>query len=180
MKLTTWTIVCLQLCSSSSGVLKDTFRFMFFVMIGSQLLIGKANAQENSINDTKTILTLNSAVSLHSDSTKIVEDAPLDIAQDRGLFIIAPDQKMQLRILGSVRYLVVYDELKLQSKNAFNTYEIPTPTTGKRSLITIMAWIKRVWVLKSPGRHKEGMCLSGWKQILWERMDFGSVMPMVK
>ncbi|WP_296705676.1 DcaP family trimeric outer membrane transporter, partial [Algoriphagus sp.] len=40
-------------------------------------------------------------------------------------------QKMQLRILGSVRYLVVYDEIKLQSKNTFNTSEIPTPTTGK-------------------------------------------------
>lgn len=60
------------------------------------------------------------------DSNKVVEDAPLDIAQDRGLFILTPDRKMQLRILGSVRYLLVFDELELSSKDALNTFEIPT------------------------------------------------------
>jgi len=37
--------------------------------------------------------------SLFADSTKIKKDAALDIGQDRGLFIVAPDEKMQLRIL---------------------------------------------------------------------------------
>ena len=51
--------------------------------------------------------------SLYIDSTKIIEDAALDIGQNRGVFIVAPDNKMQLRILGSVRYLVVYDDIDL-------------------------------------------------------------------
>ena len=121
-----------QFFNRYDGMLNGVFRAFIFLIIYCLLFIGNAIAQDNPTDDTKTILSLNSADTLHSDSTKIVEDAPLDIAQDRGLFIIAPDQKMQLRILGSVRYLVVYDELKLQSKNAFNTYEIPTPTTGKK------------------------------------------------
>lgn len=64
--------------------------------------------------------------SLFTDSTKIIEDAALDIGQDRGLFIVTPDNKMQLRILGSVRYLVVFDDMDLNSKNSLITFEIPT------------------------------------------------------
>ena len=62
--------------------------------------------------------------SLHKDTTKIIEDAALDIAQDRGLFIVTPDRQMQLRILGSVRYLVVYDDRDLISKNSLITSQI--------------------------------------------------------
>ncbi len=121
-----------QFFNRHNAIQNGVIRGFILLIFLSLLFVETTIAQDNSINDTKTILTLNSIDSLHSDSTKIVEDAPLDIAQDRGLFIIAPDQKMQLRILGSVRYLVVYDELKLQSKNAFNTSEIPTPSTGNK------------------------------------------------
>lgn len=62
--------------------------------------------------------------SLNMDTTKIIEDAALDIAQDRGLFIVTPDRKVQLRILGSVRYLLVYDDRDLHSKNSLITYQI--------------------------------------------------------
>ena len=61
---------------------------------------------------------------IHIDSTKIIEDAALDIAQDRGLFIITPDRLMQLRILGSVRYLVVFDDRDLPKMNSLSTYQI--------------------------------------------------------
>jgi len=74
-----------------------------------------------------TRVILGSDVSLNSlktDTTKIIEDAALDIAQDRGLFIVTPDRQMQLRILGSVRYLVVYDDRDLTSKNSLITYQI--------------------------------------------------------
>ena len=54
------------------------------------------------------------------------EDAPLDIGQDRGLFIVTADKKLQLRILGSVRYLVVLDGFNLADKAAFKTTQIPT------------------------------------------------------
>jgi hypothetical protein len=65
-----------------------------------------------------------SSDSLNLDTTKIIEDAALDIAQDRGLFIVTPDGQMQLRILGSVRYLLVYDNRDLFFKNSLNTYKI--------------------------------------------------------
>ena len=81
---------------------------------------------QNNTQDQKTIVLVNTADTNQSDTTKITEDAPLDIANNRGLFIITPDGKLQLRILGSVRYLVVYDELNLGSKNDFNTYQITT------------------------------------------------------
>ncbi len=61
---------------------------------------------------------------LHIDSTKIIEDAALDIAQSRGLFIVTPDRLMQLRILGSVRYLLVFDDRDLPKKNSLSTYQI--------------------------------------------------------
>lgn len=84
-------------------------------------------AQENAPSDTaRVLITTNMPMdSIQTDTTKIVEDAALDIAQNRGLFILTPDQKMQLRILGSVRYLVVVDNRDLPSKNSYNTSEIP-------------------------------------------------------
>lgn len=39
---------------------------------------------------------------------------------------------MQLRILGSVRYLVVYDDMDLSSKNSLITFEIPTGEAHQR------------------------------------------------
>jgi hypothetical protein len=89
-------------------------------------LFAPAFAQETQQDQPKTIMGTNVTDTLRSDTTKIVEDAPLDIAQNRGLFIVTPDQKMQLRILGSVRYLVVFDNRELSSKNNLNTYEVPT------------------------------------------------------
>jgi hypothetical protein len=69
---------------------------------------------------------------IQADTSKIIEDAPLDTGPDRGLFIVTPDQKMQLRILGSVRYLAVYDNVNFNSKNSFNTFFIPTPSGGDK------------------------------------------------
>ncbi|MCA6073466.1 DcaP family trimeric outer membrane transporter [Fulvivirga sedimenti] len=88
------------------------------------------NGQSQPDNQ-KRIIGTNTADTLRSDSTKYVEFAPLDIAQDRGLYIVTPDGKMQLRILGSVRYLVGFDNIRLSDKNSLNTYEIPT---GERNV----------------------------------------------
>ena len=60
------------------------------------------------------------------DSTVTEEDSPLDIGKDRGLFIITSDGKMQLRILGSVRFSLLYDMIETPIKKTFNTYYIPT------------------------------------------------------
>ena len=60
------------------------------------------------------------------------EESPLDIATDRGLYITTEDGKMQLRILGSVRFSALYDMVEMPVKNTFNTYYIPTGGDNKK------------------------------------------------
>lgn len=67
-------------------------------------------------------------VPMQSTDSSDNEDAPLDIGIDRGLFIQTPDHKLQLRILGSVRYLAVFDGFDLENKQAFSPLEISTET----------------------------------------------------
>ena len=64
--------------------------------------------------------------SLSADSTHVEDAAPLDISKNSGLYIVASDGNMQLRILGSVRYLIVFDDINMVGKNSFLTYMIPT------------------------------------------------------
>lgn len=104
--------------------------FLFFCFI---LLTIPINILAQETDSTKIYIGSAAALdSLTNDTTKIIEDAALDIGQDRGLFIVTPDGKMQLRILGSVRYLLVYDDLNLNSKNAFHTFEIGTRDNSQR------------------------------------------------
>jgi len=60
------------------------------------------------------------------------ESSPLDISKDRGLKIKASDGKMQLRILGSVRFSTMYDMVEMPTKNTFNTYYIPTGSDNQK------------------------------------------------
>ena len=110
---------------------RNKLRVGFFFRAGKLLLFiilpFSLAAQENSDMETKKVVAVSLKDSISIDSIKIIEDAPLDISQNRGLFIVTPDGNMQLRILGSVRYLVVFDNNVLNSKNGFNTIEIPTP-----------------------------------------------------
>ena len=63
---------------------------------------------------------------MQHDSTSQYQDIyPLDIASDRGLFILSPDRMMQMRILGSVRTLMNYGDQAMPEKLTFNPYEIP-------------------------------------------------------
>jgi hypothetical protein len=63
---------------------------------------------------------------IEHDSTSQYQDVyPLDIASDRGLFILSPDRMMQMRILGSVRVLMNYGDQEMPEKLTFNPYEIP-------------------------------------------------------
>ena len=54
------------------------------------------------------------------------ELSPLDIQSNRGIYILSQDQLLQLRILGSVRVMFNGNDRNLESKTAFNPYEIPT------------------------------------------------------
>ena len=94
----------------------------FIVFLVVQLFALDVNAQRS----LETVSTTSPADTLMNDSMKVVEDAPLDIGQNRGLFIVTPDRNMQLRILGSIRFLLVYDNLDMVSKYSFLTTEIPT------------------------------------------------------
>lgn len=86
-------------------------------------LFNKKEQNDSTAAPKKTVAA--TIDSLRSDTTNYIETVPLDIAQDRGLFISSSDKKMQMRILGSVRYLAVFDNINLSDKNNFSTFEIP-------------------------------------------------------
>lgn len=60
-----------------------------------------------------------------------VDQAALDIAEDRGLYIITADRRLQLRILGSVRFHAIWDNQTFPGKNGFNTFLLPLNTETK-------------------------------------------------
>jgi len=110
-----------------SQSLKITFTILLVLSVGYSTF-----SQDNPDSLQQTTIKYNLADSLQvEDTTHTVETAPLDIGANRGLFIITPDQKMQLRILGSVRYLVDFDNVDLADKNSFQTFEIPTGNQNK-------------------------------------------------
>lgn len=81
-----------------------------------------------NLDSAKVIIsTLDSAQIMIQDTVdRKSENSPLDIGQDRGLYILADEGKLQMRILGSVRFSAFYDNKNLSDKNSFNTYTIPT------------------------------------------------------
>ena len=113
-------------------MLKNWVPLLLIQLIFMVILPEGIRAQEIGEEGVKTMVTSHAGDTIQSDTLKIIEDAPLDIAQNRGLFIVTPDKKMQLRILGSVRYLVVFDNINLPSKNDLNTSQIPTPSSGQK------------------------------------------------
>ena len=100
---------------------------LIFLILGTSVI---TNAQEPKDSDVKIVKPANNSkqdMELSSDSIHQKNDvSPLDIASDRGLFILSPDQMMQMRILGSVRAAFNYSDQVLQNKKTFNPYEIPT------------------------------------------------------
>lgn len=79
--------------------------------------------------DSTNVLTSSAGPSdqFARDTTEVkAEVSPLDIMANRGLYIMTPNGKMQLRILGSVRFSVLYDNVDFSNKKNFNTYYIPT------------------------------------------------------
>ena len=105
---------------------RDKINFLHFLVI--IFLIQNVSFAQIEPDTSRKTIGMNTAVdsTMRFDTTNQVKSAPLDIGLTRGLFIITPDQKMQMRILGSVRYLVDFDNIDLQNKNSYNTYEIPT------------------------------------------------------
>ncbi len=111
--------------------------FLSLICIAGILLSNSAfsQVQDSTLQVQDTISDADTAVAVSSIGTgegfemdTIVEQevSPLDIAKDRGLLIKASDGKMQLRILGSVRFSAMYDMVEMLTKNTFNTFYIPT------------------------------------------------------
>ncbi|MGB5242327.1 MAG: DcaP family trimeric outer membrane transporter [Lutimonas sp.] len=80
------------------------------------------------VTDTTTTKTTSnrSAKQFERDTLETQKVSPLDIADDRGIYILTKDGNMQLRILGSVRFALNDDFVILPVKKTFNTYFIPT------------------------------------------------------
>ena len=66
-----------------------------------------------------------SAIQFAQDTLANKKVSPLDIADDRGIYILTKDGNMQLRILGSVRFALNDDFAILPVKKTFNTFYIP-------------------------------------------------------
>lgn len=103
-----------------------TILLIFLILVASVI----TNAQEPKGSDVKIVNPANNNkqdAELNSDSIQQKNDvSPLDIASDRGLFILSHDQMMQMRILGSVRAAFNYSDQVLPNKRTYNPYEIPT------------------------------------------------------
>jgi hypothetical protein len=78
---------------------------LFSIYIGFSALAQDADNTKNVISTDSQTQTFN------MDSLAKEENGPLDIGLDRGIFILTSDGKMQLRILGSIRFAVHYDFL---------------------------------------------------------------------
>ncbi|MCK5103117.1 MAG: hypothetical protein KAR17_09885, partial [Cyclobacteriaceae bacterium] len=84
------------------------------------LLWSSLSVYSQNADTTKTMIsTENQSHQFEVDSMGKKEYYPLDIGLDRGLFIVTSDGKMQMRILGSVRFLVVNDFVNFPIKKTF-------------------------------------------------------------
>lgn len=112
-----------------------TFRMskakILIVAIGLLLL----NTEHAKAQDQDTVRAVIGGGNIGADTVHLVKDStivrheeisPLDIGSDRGLFILSSDHLMQMRILGSVRTLITYNNRVLENLNSLNPYEIPT------------------------------------------------------
>ena len=103
---------------------KNTIRYLIPLLLACGTVAHASPFQETPDSARHIVLQTGNVDSNRVDST--AEDAPLDIGGNRGLFIVTPDRKLQLRILGSVRYLVVFDGYSLDDQQSLNPYEVPT------------------------------------------------------
>ncbi|MCK5730204.1 MAG: hypothetical protein KAH68_03965 [Draconibacterium sp.] len=106
---------------------KFLLRFVIISLIGLAFILRSTELFSQERDTTKALIsTIGSGGEFELDTIVEHEVSPLDISKDRGLYIKATDGKMQLRILGSVRFSALYDMVEMPVKNTFNTYYVPT------------------------------------------------------
>ncbi|MGB6123194.1 MAG: DcaP family trimeric outer membrane transporter, partial [Bacteroidota bacterium] len=106
------------------------------MLIMAGLLMCLASSVFSQVRDTSEVAMSSGGLSerFEADTTVVHELSPLDITQDRGLFFVTPDGKMQLRILGSVRFSVLYDLIEFPVSKTFNTFYIPTGSANVKNV----------------------------------------------
>ena len=77
----------------------------------------------NNIFAQRVLIDSDSTISITIDSTGYVEIHPLDIPDETGLFIYSSDGREALRIYGSFRLLIGWD-----NKRNFHPYDLTQPT----------------------------------------------------
>lgn len=120
------------------NIYKLAFSIIFIIVLTSSV-VGQADTKQDTakaVQDTVKAIVISTKPTqkISKDTVVKAEVSPLDISKDRGLFIVTHDGKMQLRILGSVRFSAFYDDVELLTKNTFNTYYIPTGTDNHKIL----------------------------------------------
>lgn len=102
------------------------FIFLLIIVVDISVIINlNTFAQDSTSSQIINVYEVESTDTLRDATEEIVKSEPLDIDPNRGIFIITPDKNMQLRILGSIRYLIVYDNMDLSKASSMNTYQIP-------------------------------------------------------
>jgi hypothetical protein len=127
----------MKIITQISFLLKPAISLLVIVLLVSSTteLFSQEQKKEKQQEQDTTKSTLSSdgpAEDFELDTIVKQEASPLDISKNRGLFITASDGKMQLRILGSVRFSTMYDMIDMPIKNTFNTYYIPTGSDNKK------------------------------------------------
>ena len=113
------------------SIRKNIFIFLLLIAFQIQNAYCQSNASDN-VSIARLSTKTSSQDTVQFDSTRVQEKAPLDIPEDRGIMITTDDGKLKMHILGSIRYLMVYDNKNLASKNTFNTAEISVGEMNKR------------------------------------------------
>jgi hypothetical protein len=106
--------------------LVNVYKMFKYAIALLTLLCYSLSVYSQNADSTKTMIsTENQSHKFELDSMGKKEQYALDIGLNRGIFIVTSDGKMQMRILGSIRFLVINDFVNFPIKKTFNTYYIP-------------------------------------------------------
>lgn len=111
------------------------YKSVFGILLNVMLISSVFGQADNKQDTAKAVIKTNKTTQkIITDTLVKQEVSPLDISKNRGLFIMTHDGRMQLRILGSVRFSSFYDFVELPIKTTFNTYFIPVGDDNSKIL----------------------------------------------
>lgn len=105
---------------------KDTLNNKIIVKPKDSIKINKAIVIDTTMSQVSYNKNKSTSILKDTTSSQHTDVSPLDIASNRGIFILSSDRMLQLRILGSVRANFNYTSKDMPEKRTFNPFEIPT------------------------------------------------------